>query len=142
MSEHKQNLDVIYEQELERINKDPSLYMTPGARRYFKRVAFGYAILAIACAFGIWGVTQRIDSQLRKQLNILLVQNCEASIPTLKKFNQGVRSDIEQIKDNLFINTKRGDYQRIAANKRAIVAKKNQILHVPTVEECKDRKAF
>lgn len=142
MSEHKQNLDVIYEQELERINRDPALYMTPGARHYFKRVALGYAVLAIACAFGIWGVTQRIDNQLREQLNIFLVQNCEASIPTLKKFNQGVQSDIEQLEDALFINQQRGDSQRVAANKRAIAAKKNQKLHVPTVEECKDRKTF
>lgn len=144
MSEEKntKELSVLYEQELERINKDPEAYMTPGARRYFKRVALGYVILAIAFSAGVWGITQRVDNQLRNQINDFLVVSCLNSITTIKKFNQGIEADIELQRDAMKINLSRGDRERVLLNQKTINAKLASKLHVPTKQECKDRKAF
>jgi hypothetical protein len=72
MSESKKNLDVIYEEELIRLNKDPELYMTPGARRYFKRVTLGYIIGFTAVIIVIWAQANRIDYQIRENINTIL----------------------------------------------------------------------
>ncbi len=142
MSEEKKQLDVLYEEELERIKSDPALYMTPGARHYFRRVAIGYVILALSGVIGTWAITNKVNHDLRAQLNTFIVQSCKQSIPTLTKFNQGIQADIDQIQDNLFINIQRGDAQRVAANRAALAAKQGSKLHVPTLEECEDRRAF
>lgn len=131
-----------YSDELAKLQSDPEHYMTPGARRYFRRVTFGYLILAVATCIGIWGVGNRFDNQLRNQINTFIVANCKSSIPTLTNFNAGLDADIEIQKDALALNLSRGDIQRAMINRKAIQAKKNSKLHVPTLEECNNKKAF
>jgi len=141
MTEEKNNQE-IYSDELSKLRDDPAHYMTPGAKSYFRRVWLGYLILAAAMTFGIWGVTHRIDTQLRKQINIFLVASCKSSIPTLTRFNDSLQADIEAQQDALFINEQRGDSQRAALNRRIITYKKNAMIHVPTIEECNQRGKF
>lgn len=138
-----EELSQIYEDELLRINSDPKLYMTPGARRYFHRVALGYIILACAVTISIWAVTNHVDKVLRQQINTFLVDSCKSSIPTLKKFNASIQADIEQQADFRAINITRGDLASARVNTKIIAAKENAKLHVPTLEECEaKRKSF
>ena len=117
--------------------------MTPGARRYFTRVWFGYLILSCAMSAGIWGVTQKVDSVLRNNLNTYIVASCKQSIPTLKRFNASLQADIELQQDAKKINLSQGETQRAALNDRAIKFKRQSMLPVPTKEECEARgKAF
>ena len=132
-----------YSNELEKLQADPEHYMTPGARRYFTRVWLGYAVLACAMIAGVWGVTNKVDKTLRKNINTFIVISCKQSIPTLKKFNAAVDADIALQQDAKKLNLARGDTQRAALNDRTIKLKKNSKLHVPTIEECNSRgKAF
>lgn len=141
MTEEKNNQE-LYSEELAKLNSDPAHYMTPGARRYFKRVWRGYLVLAAAMTIGIWGVSYHTNNQLRKQINLFIIASCKSSIPTLKNFNQSVQADIDAQIDALYINQKRGDFQRVALNKRIISDKKKAKLHVPTIEECNQRGKF
>jgi hypothetical protein len=141
MTEEKNNQE-LYSEELAKLNSDPAHYMTPGARRYFKRVWRGYLFLTAAMVVGIWGVTHHIDAQLRGQINTFLVASCKSSIPTLTRFNQGLQADIDAQQDALFINQRRGDAQRAALNLRIIADKKAAKIKVPTVAECEQRGKF
>lgn len=133
----------LYASELEKLNSDPAHYMTPGAKRYFRRVALGYAVLATATVLGIWSVTNHIDARLRSQINTFLVESCKSSIPTLKKFNASIQADIDLQSDSRAINITRGDLARARVNTKIIAAKENAKLHVPTLEECEaKRKSF
>jgi hypothetical protein len=142
MSDYNQQKKTDYADELQKLQENPEHYMTPGARRYFKRVWLGYLILAVAMTVGMWALANNFDHQLRDNINTFLVESCKQSIPTIKKFNQGIQADIDLQKDALFINSKRGDSARVFLNKRAIEQKRNSKLHVPTLEECENRKAF
>lgn len=132
----------LYEEELRKLNTDPARYMTPGARKYFKRVWMGYLVLAIAMIVGIWGVSHQTDKILRSNINTFLIANCKSRIPTIKKFNAALQADIDAQKDAKELNMLRGDTQRAALNDRIIKYKKGSMLHVPTIKECENRKAF
>jgi hypothetical protein len=132
----------LYEKELMKLNTDPAHYMTPGARKYFKRVWMGYLVLAIAMIVGIWGVSHQTDKVLRSNINTFLIANCKSGIPTIKKFNAALQADIDAQKDAKELNMLRGDTQRAALNDRIIKYKKGSMLHVPTIKECENRKAF
>lgn len=53
-----------YENELEKLQSDPAHYMTPGARKYFRRVTFGYIILSLAMVVGFWGIQNESNSRV------------------------------------------------------------------------------
>lgn len=142
MSEDKKIDVVVYDNEFEGVTRDAEVYMTPGARRYFKRVVVGYVVLAVATVLGIWGVTQKVDSDLREQINLFLVQTCKKNIPALEKFNEAVKLDIAIQQDAKLLNIEQGYTKRAALNDNAIAAKRASLLHIPSEKECEDRKAF
>lgn len=142
MSDKKLNHQELYEQELKRFQDDPANYVTPGSRKRFNKALAGYLILAVACVAGIWGVSHQTDKTLRTNINTFLVASCKAGIPTIKKFNAALQADIDAQKDAKQLNLSRGDTQRAALNDRIIRYKKDSMLHVPTIKECEDRKAF
>jgi hypothetical protein len=125
-----------YTDELQKLQSDPEHYMTPGARKYFRRVALGYAVLAVAVCAGIFSLTTRVDHKLRHDLNQLGVKGCLASIPTYKKFNSTIQVQINAQKDALQLNLGRGDVERAAINRKAIKDLQNSKLKVPTKESC------
>jgi hypothetical protein len=51
----RQETHSAYLSELQKLQSDPSHYMTPGARAYFRRVWVGYAVLGLAIVVGLWG---------------------------------------------------------------------------------------
>lgn len=131
-----------YEQELEELKTNPSLYMTPGAKKYFRRVAVGYVVLACAAAIGIWGVSNHTNNELRENINTYLIESCKSGIPIIKKFNQSLQADIDLQEDARVINIQRGDSQRASLNKKIIDDKKDSMIPVPSIEECENRKTF
>jgi hypothetical protein len=74
-----QEARVEYETELDKLRDDPDHYVTPGARRYFRRVALGYIVLAAAFVAGVWAIDQEGNNRV-KEINIsratISYENC------------------------------------------------------------------
>ena len=132
----------LYEQELKRFQTDPIHYTTPGARRYYRRVVGGFVVLAASFVVGVWAMTNVLTDKLRHDINTYLVVSCTNSIPTLKKFNAKLDSDIEVQVSAKKLNLQQGDTARAAINDKAIKVAQESKLPVPTKKECKERGAF
>lgn len=125
-----------YQNELERLRDDPAHYMTPGARKYFRRVAIGYIILAVATVFGIKAVSDRSDNQLRNDINAYAHQSCLGSIPTLNKFNNLIELNIESNRGAREIALREGDDARVRLTTQNIIKLQESKLRVPNAKEC------
>lgn len=125
-----------FEHELQALRDDPEHYMTPGARRYFNRVRNGYIILAFACAIGIWALANRVDAQLRDDINSIAEQQCIGSIPTLNKFNNLVDVQIESNRARRALAEQAGDEEIVAITTNTIIKLQKSKLRVPNAKEC------
>lgn len=125
-----------YVDELVRLQDHPDSYATPGARRYFRRVAIGYIVLAVAVVFGIKAVSDRADETLRSDINKIAEAQCKGSIPTLNKFNAFVDLVIEANRDAREIALREGDTARVRLNTNNIIKLQESKLRVPSVREC------
>lgn len=141
IEEHKAAITT-YENELEKLKTDPSHYMTPGARRYFYRVAGAYAILAVSFTIGIYAMTDLLTDKLRTDINKYLVISCKSSIPTLTRFNAKLDADIRIQEDAQIINIEQGELERAKLNQEAIEAAERAKFPIPTAEECELRGDF
>lgn len=126
----------VFEHELDALRNDPSHYMTPGARRYFRRVALGYIILAIGMSFGIKALSDNVDNNIRRDINKVAEAQCLGSIPTLNKFNAFVDLVIEANRDAREIALREGDTARVRLNTNNIIKLQESKLRVPSVREC------
>lgn len=123
--------------EYEKFQQAPEHYITPGARSYFRRVWMGYAVLAVAGIIGVWAITERLDSQIRTDINLFASQSCKTSTRgTVLLFNKFVDTNIEIQKDALKTNLARGDMERAAINRRAIKNFEESKLPVRTDADC------
>lgn len=128
---------VEYQIELEALQKDPGRYMTPATRRYFRKVWLGYAILTASFVIGIWGVTNRQDTQIRRDLNLYATTACKTTTrSTLQLFNRFVQTNIEIQEDALQNNLRLGEARRAEINRRAIKRFMNSKLPIRSDEEC------
>lgn len=128
----QENLNLIVE---EIVSNNPHL-VTGGARRYFKRVWIGYAVLAIACVVGIWSFTNRADDNLRTEINKLSVASCLGGIKTINKYNDFVNSQIETQRESLRLAIQQNDKKRAKINESAINRYTRDKLVPPTVPAC------
>ena len=123
--------------EYEKFQQAPEHYITPGARSYFRRVWMGYAVLALAGIIGVWGVTERLDEKIRKDINSYSSLACKTTTRgTIILFNKFVDTNIAIQKDALENNLKRGDTERAAININAIKNFEDSKLPVRTDEDC------
>lgn len=123
--------------EYEKFLKAPEHYITPGARSYFRRVWMGYIVLALAGIIGVWGVTERVDEKIRKDINSYSSLACKTTTRgTIILFNKFVDTNIAIQKDALENNLKRGDIERAAININAIKNFEDSKLPVRTDEDC------
>lgn len=125
-----------YVDELARLQDDPAHYATPGARKYFRRVAIGYVVLAIATVFGISAMTDRADERLRDDINALAEKQCLGSIPTLNKFNGLVDLQIDANRRAREIAEAENDEARVKLNTQNIIKLQESKLRVPNEREC------
>lgn len=132
----RRRVQTAYERELAKLQEDPAHYMTPGARSYFRRVTIGYVVLAIATVFGIWAFTNRVDDKIREDLNKVAEAQCLGSIPTLKKYNDFVDTQIEANREARKINAERGDTERVKLNTETIIRLQGNKLRVPSPRDC------
>ena len=132
--EEKQYID-----ELSHLNQRFAHYMTPGAKRYFRRVWMGYAVLAIAGIFGIWSVTNHVDHSIRRDINSAVKAGClESRKPNsvLNKYNRNVEVQIQNLRESRTINMERGDSKRVDSNTESIIRLQGTKAPIPTVKEC------
>lgn len=125
-----------FDAQIEALRDDPAHYMTPGARRYFRRVAIGYLILAIGTSFGIKALTERTDDAVRNDINEIAKAQCLGSIPTLNKYNSLVQIQIEANRDSREIALKEGDIPRVRLTTKNIIKLQDAFLRVPSAKEC------
>lgn len=126
----------INREELNKLLNDPSHYVTPGAKKYFRRVWLGYLFLALSGIFGTWGLTHRADSELRKEINQLATANCINSIPTLQKYNDLVVTQIVANINAKELNLSQGRLAAAKLNQDNINRLKKDQLDIPTKEQC------
>jgi ferric-dicitrate binding protein FerR (iron transport regulator) len=125
-----------YENELEALRNDPEHYMTPGARKYFRRVSLGYIILAVGCVMGIWALTQRADEQIRHDINSVAKAQCLGSIPTLTNYNAFVDIQIDSNRRSRTIAEKEHDAARVVLTTTNIIKLQKAHIRVPNAKEC------
>lgn len=126
-----------YQIELEALQKDPSHYMTPATRNYFRKVWAGYVVLAISFIVGIWGVTNRQDTEIRKEFNNYASATCKTTTRNaLLSFNEFIQTNIEIQMDSYENNKRLGEATRAALNLRAIERFKKNKLPIKSDEEC------
>ena len=118
-------------------------YMTPGAREAFasyrRTSVVAFVTLAVAFAIGIWGVTERANRQLRKDINNIAQQSCAGSIPTLKKFNGLIEVNIVSSRNARVLAQAEGDLARVKLYTNNIIRLQNAKLDVPTKQQCFQR---
>lgn len=118
-------------------------YMTPGAReqfdRYRTRTTLAFLVLAVAFIVGVWGMTERTDKNIRRDINRIAQQQCISSIPTLKKFNTLVNNQIIISREAREIALDEKDIDRVRLNTRNIIRLQNSKLSIPTKDECMQR---
>jgi len=124
------------EQIEDEIKNDPR-FLSGGARRYFRRVWIGYAVLALAFTIGIWAFTNLSNNNIKNQINALAQASCLSSIKTYGKFNDLVRTNIQVQQEALELNMQSGDKKRAAINKTAIHNLKQDFIIPPTPLICK-----
>lgn len=125
-----------FDEEFNKLVSDPKHYVTPGAKKYFRRVTYGYLILAIAATIGIYAVSNRNDTNLRRDINALAARNCIAGIPTLNKYNDLVNDQIQANIKSRALNIKHGRDQAAKINDDNIARLSQDLLTVPTKEQC------
>jgi hypothetical protein len=127
---------VEFTDELERLRNDPAHYMTPGARKYFRRVALGYIILALGMTIGIKALSDNVDDNIRNDINQVAEANCLGSIPTFNKFNNLVENMIDSNRGARMIAQAEGDIARVKLTTANIIKLQESKLRVPNVKEC------
>jgi len=127
---------VEFENELDKLREDPEHYMTPGARKYFRRVSLGYLILAIGCMLGIKFVADNAEQGVRNDINEAVVIQCKQSIPTINKFNDLIDIQIESNRAARAIAMSEDDNKRVALATRNIIRLQENKLRIPSVREC------
>lgn len=126
-----------YQSEMKKFREDPDNYTSPGARKHYRQVVGGYIVLAVAFTIGVWAMTSRQDTQIRKELNTYASVACKTTTrATIKLFNNFVQTNIEIQKDARENNLRLGEARRAALNTRAIRKFENSKLPVRTDEEC------
>lgn len=121
---------------MEKFSSNSDNYVTPGGKKYFRRVAIGYAVLACSVVAGIYGLTEKAKSDLIHNINKTVSELCVANIPLIQKENALRDVQIGVVTDTRTLNLEEGDTERARINTRYIKALEEAKRHVPTVEEC------
>lgn len=129
-------MQAAFEEELKALRDDPDHYMTPGARRYFRRVAIGYIILAIGMSFGIKALSDNVDDNIRNDINEVAKQQCLGSIPTLNSFNSLVDSQIETYRSRRTLAEEQNDEALVQIMTTSIIELQESKIRVPVAKEC------
>lgn len=129
-------MQAAFEEELKALRDDPDHYMTPGARRYFRRVAIGYIILAIGMSFGIKALSDNVDDNIRNDINEVAKQQCLGSIPALNSFNSLVDSQIETYRARRTLAEEQNDEALVQIMTTSIIELQESKIRVPVAKEC------
>lgn len=139
MARIKKDRENEYIDELSNLDEKYVHYVTPGARAYFKRMWIGYVVLAVAGIFGIWGVTEHSDRQIRRDINSFAKASClmqRQPNSTLNKYNRLVEVDIQNLREARKINMARGDDARVKSNTKSIIRLQTTKIPIPSEREC------
>lgn len=90
-----------YITELEKLQNDPEHYITPGARRVFRRYTYAWIILACAAIIGVWALTSESKNRVED------INQSRATITYTNCLDQNERNvnTIKQL-DNLIVQRK------------------------------------
>lgn len=62
----RQNTSEEFHEEIEKFASDPRHYISPGAKRIFRRYTYAWIIIALAAIIGVWTLTKESDKRVEQ----------------------------------------------------------------------------
>jgi len=98
-----------------------------------------YILVALAAIIGVYGISERTDSNIRNHLNEVVTQLCLSNIPRVQAESDLRDAQISVALAAYKLNIQQGDKSRAKLNQDTVAALKKAKRHVPTVKECNQK---